>query len=110
MLGPTFQRGRKAAQRIAALPGVDGAATSFGRPGVDGRFEQEVVFVEGADAGDERMLAEVRSVSPSYFATLGVSLLAGELCRNPESGATEAMVNKSFATRYLAQRSPVGVP
>jgi putative ABC transport system permease protein len=61
------------------------------------------------------MLAEERVVTPSYFATLGVPLLAGALCDRPDPGplssdpTAEVMVNRAFADRYLAGRNAVGL-
>jgi predicted permease len=99
---------RRTLEELDAVPGVDAAATTLGRPGVDGRFEQQVEL-EGDVGRDEPIIAEIRTVSPSYFATLGVPLLAGDACRQTESIGTEAMVNRSFATHYFPQRSPIGL-
>jgi predicted permease len=102
---------------LAALPGIEGAATSSGLPAVTGRFQQELELVGDEAAPDEPIVSEVRTVSPSYFATLGIPLLSGDVCRQPtRSGApvfppvtAEAMVNRSFAARYVPQRSPIGL-
>jgi predicted permease len=99
---------RRTLEELETIPGVDAAATSFGRPGVDGRFEQQLEL-EGDVGRDEPIIAEVRTVSPSYFATLGIPLLTGDACRQTESIGTEAMVNRSFATHYFPQRSPIGL-
>jgi putative ABC transport system permease protein len=53
------------------------------------------------------MIAESRWVSPSYFATMRISLLAGEMCRE-EQGTATAMVNRSFVDRYFAGSAPLG--
>jgi predicted permease len=99
---------RRTLEELDAIPGVDAAATSLGRPGVDGRFEQQLEL-EGDVGRDEPIIAEVRTVSPSYFATLGIPLLAGDVCRQTESIGTEAMVNRSFAAHFFPQRSPIGL-
>jgi putative ABC transport system permease protein len=99
---------RRTLEELDAIPGVDAAATSLGRPGVDGRFEQQLEL-EGDVGRDEPIIAEVRTVSPSYFATLGIPLLTGDACRQPEMNGTEAMVNRSFAAHYFPQRSPIGL-
>jgi predicted permease len=99
---------RRTLEELDAIPGVDAAATSLGRPGVDGRFEQQLEL-EGDVGRDAPIIAEVRTVSPSYFATLGIPLLTGDACRQPGMDGTEAMVNRSFAAHYFPQRSPVGL-
>jgi putative ABC transport system permease protein len=53
-------------------------------------------------------VAESRFVSPEYFATLQIPLLAGEPCRRqPLRAARDVMVNQSLAARYLSGRSSV---
>lgn len=55
------------------------------------------------------------SVSPGFFATLGIRLIAGrdfdQRDSRPvgEAGQRSAIVNESFVKRYLAGRSPLGV-
>jgi hypothetical protein len=57
------------------------------------------------------MLAEVRYVSPSYFDTLQIPLVAGELCRRPQRKTSDLdlMVNRAFADRYVPGRSAIGL-
>jgi predicted permease len=94
---------------LEALPGVERAGTSFAIPGVWSAGSQAEITLIEEQGGDVRHVVEVRSVSPSYFETLGIPLLAGELCRQHERAATEAMVNRSFVERYFPQRSVIGL-
>lgn len=95
---------------LRALPGVESAATSSGPPGVPTAFELEFHLVEGRAPTEPRMLAESRVVSPGYFATMRIPLVAGELCRQQAVGAPdEVMVNRSFANRYLSGSSVIGL-
>jgi putative ABC transport system permease protein len=77
-------------------------------PGIPGSLQTEFRLVE--QQGDP-MLAESRAVSPSYFETLRIPIVAGELCRRPTGaeGTTEVMVNRSFVDRNLGGRLPVGL-
>ena len=58
---------------------------------------------------------EMNAVSPGFFATMGIPLLAGrgfdEHDSRPigETGRRSAIVSQSFVNRYLAGRSPLGV-
>ena len=102
-------------EELAALPGVEGTAASSPVPGVldDGSGFQfgatEWELVDGGDP-DVRRIAEQRTVSPSYFATMAIPMLAGETCRRqPSDGIQELVVNQAFVSRYLSGRSPVGL-
>jgi putative ABC transport system permease protein len=95
---------------LAALPGVEATAVSSPVPGMidDGsgfQFGIVTLGIDGHDDGEERAKAQIRVVSPSYFGTMQIPLVAGELCRvippNTPDTPVEAMVNSAFATRYL---------
>jgi putative ABC transport system permease protein len=101
------------------LPGVEAAATSSPVPGVlndRSGFEfgaADYVLVEGR-SDDHPMHSEYRVVSSSYFPTMRIPVLAGEVCKRPQAiSATpttvDAVVNQAFASRYLGARSPLGL-
>lgn len=58
----------------------------------------------------EDMTAHVNAVSPGYFKTLGIHLLAGRGFRESDTAATQsvAVVNKSFVKRFLGTEPAVG--
>jgi predicted permease len=98
---------------LAALPGVESAAVAGFLPGVGEISAGEIEIAEQGAEGDP-ILAEYRNMSPTYFESVGIPLVTGELCRAPadafEPGrATEAMVNQAFAARYFPTRSPIGL-
>jgi putative ABC transport system permease protein len=106
-------------EQLRGIPGVEAAATSSPVPGVlndHSGFEmsaQQFMLVEGADAPDQLLQAETRIVSPSYFATMRIPVLAGEPCRfrvpSADAQEREIVVNQAFANRFFAGRSPVGL-
>jgi putative ABC transport system permease protein len=54
--------------------------------------------------------ANYRSVSPGYFQTLGIPLLAGRLLneRDTESSPMVAIVDQAFARRHFPDENPIG--
>jgi putative ABC transport system permease protein len=98
-------------EALQALPGVDAAATSMSLPGVPASHEAMFELVEAQGDDGRRMVAESRSVSPNYFATLQIPLRDGEQCSRQLPGAArDVVVNETFASRYLsAWPSPVGL-
>jgi putative ABC transport system permease protein len=96
-----------ALEELRTLPGVEAAATSFSAPGVPTGFQVGFELVEARDDKGARLVAESRVVSPEYFETLRIPLLEGTLCRRQPRGATELMVNRTFADSYLAGRPAV---
>jgi putative ABC transport system permease protein len=98
---------------LETLPGVDTAAVSAMLPGVtprnQGEFAQGALTLPGADADSAPLVVDNRAnVSPSYFETVGIPVVEGELCRESTNDVSYMMVNRAFATRYFPGRSVVG--
>ena len=94
---------------LRTLPGVEAAATSVAPPGVPSTFEQEFQIVEERVPGQKPMLAGSSVVSPSYFETMQLPLVAGEVCRQAlDAPSRELMVNTAFVNRYLSGSSGIG--
>ena len=120
-IGGTFGDFAQLAERIEpilneleALPGVEATAVSSPVPGMldDGsgfQFGIATLRIDGRDDTQEEAKAQIRVVSPSYFGTMQIPLVAGELCRvvppNTPGTPVEVMVNSAFATRYLGGAS-----
>jgi putative ABC transport system permease protein len=97
--------------QLAALPGVEAAATAIFLPGVPAEFEQAFALAEARNDDQRRLVAENRVVSAEYFATMKIPLVEGEMCRRQPFGAPmPLMVNRAFRSRYLPERSsPIGL-
>lgn len=104
-----FERARDAA---ASAPGVSGAALSLATPigpsGVRMMAEVEVPAAAGAPPRSARLLST--PVGPGWFRVYGTRLLAGrDFDRADRPGApAAAIVNRTFAQRFLAGADPVG--
>ena len=109
------QRINRVIDSLSALPGVESVAITSRLPGVRDQQQSEFSLAEGRFDAATRMVAETRVVSPAYFRTLRIPVLAGELCRRPADAGgstalvTEALVNRRFADLYLSDRDAIGL-
>lgn len=102
---------REYLEKIAAIPGVDSAATVTGsplRPSVSG--PAELVGVTDRDGALKSVIADNHLVSRDYFRTLRIPLVAGRTFRDGDG--TEpwkvTIVNEEFARRFRLGRDVVG--
>jgi putative ABC transport system permease protein len=111
---------------LGKVPGVEAAATTGDDlPGVPQHYPTELKFVEGEQDPEHKIVAESRFVSPSFFGTMQIPLLAGQLCRDPllqprstpedltgmhhvDVTRIEVLVNRSFAATYAPGSIAVG--
>ena len=98
---------QEAQRSVSALPGVEGAATGMFAPWRDGRFLTFTLqfAVEGRprESSKEDLRARFRFVSPGYFATLGIPLLAGRDFTEADRRGAEpvVVVSKSIADQLF---------
>jgi predicted permease len=97
--------------RLRALPSVDAAAISASMPLDIHGLPSRPFTVEGwarTEPGDE--LAVTNTVTPGYFALMGIPFVAGGDFADLDdrrSGA-QAIVNQAFVSRYLGDLEPIG--
>jgi putative ABC transport system permease protein len=91
---------------LRSIPGVEGAATALALPGVPFSSPGELRVIEGQADPNRKIVAVSRIVSPGYFATMHIPMLAGEACRESLMGT--AVVNRSFADTYMMGRTAIG--
>jgi predicted permease len=100
---------RELRERLEALPGVRSAALVNNPPltgGPSGGFA-----IEGRTFPPEGSpFAWKRIVSPDYFATLGIPIVAGRAIdeRDVAGAAPVLVVNQAFARRYFPGENPLG--
>jgi putative ABC transport system permease protein len=92
---------------LRAVRGVESAASAGWLPGVPNGYQIEVKTSEGRAETEPKMLAQFRAVTPDYFTTLRIPVLAGEICRE-HSNSNGVMVNRSFANSYLGGTGALG--
>lgn len=103
---------RRLVESTSALRGVREAGLAEMIPlGRLGGTQQWGTEIEGYEPGpEERMNLDYNYVSPGYFATLGVPVVAGRDFTwedGPDSGGV-VIVNETVASRYWSGRSPLG--
>lgn len=97
-------------ERVASTPGVVSAALAEILP-LAGRAIGDSVAPEGREAAaGEAGMTFLSSVSPGYFRTLGIPLVAGRDFQDSDRpGAPKvAVINELFARRFWPAESPLG--
>jgi predicted permease len=86
-------------EKIEAIPGVEAAATVSGPPLRPARGGGPVRLLGSTDPGT---FSWSHQISPDYFRTLGIPLLAGRTFRLSDAGPklTVAIVNEEFARHF----------
>jgi predicted permease len=95
-------------ERLRTLPGVDSAAISLGLP-YQRILNMGARIVNGQTRSDF-VFTTATYVSPGYFETLRMPMLAGRTFRDTDTrtAAPAAIINEAFAKRYFKDRDPVG--
>jgi predicted permease len=113
---------RELADSLRSLPGVQAVGLANMRILENDEWDSSMT-VEGynPDKPDDRAQPFMNQISPNYFATLGVPILAGrdftmadnrEVKHGPEADdfvSTAVMINEAFAKKYFAGRNPLGM-
>lgn len=102
---------REAIRRISTLPGVERVAVGTAVPWRDGGFFAAQFTVEGYTKapGEEDPRARFRTVSPGFFAALGVPILAGRDFTDADRRESQKVViiSQSLAERMFPTREAV---
>jgi len=116
-IGPYLDEGKRRSfwdqhlERIRALPGVAQAALSDYLPVTWATFDRfEMEGATETDSGQTSPAILRQKVSPGYFETLGVRLLAGRLFveqDNRQESEPVAVINETFAKRFWPGASPL---
>jgi predicted permease len=101
---PAFERDMR--QRIAALPGVESVADAAIEPLV-GSIWNDRIIVGGAA---QQLIANENHVSPGFFRTLDIALLAGRDFTERDLPGTPwvAVVDEAFAQTFFGTKRPLG--
>ncbi len=102
---------RDIVERASALPGITSAAVSTSVPLRGWTFGMPFEIAgQPAAAPSERPAAHFQMVSPGYFKTMGIPVKRGRQFTERDNGGSVrvAIVNETFAARFLANKDPLG--
>jgi predicted permease len=98
-------------ERLKSLPVVESAGTADVPVLSGGGWVAPMIVIAGyRPKPGEDMTAHVNAVSPGYFKTLGIHLLAGRVFRDSDTPTSHpvAVVNESFVKRFFGNEPAVG--
>ncbi|MGI8891154.1 MAG: ADOP family duplicated permease [Chthoniobacterales bacterium] len=100
---------RSALEKITNLPGISAAGLVTHLPFAGNSWGNSIEIAGRATAGQNES-ANIRGVSPGYFATLLLPLLQGRDFTERDNAQTAgvAIVSEQFARRYWPNESPLG--
>ena len=92
-------------QTLAALPGVRSVAGTTDRELADTNTSNNITLAGYTAKENEDMNVESPRVSPGYFSTMGMPLVAGRefTDQDRDTGHKVAVVNESFARHYFGE-------
>jgi putative ABC transport system permease protein len=97
--------------RVAVLPGVQSAGGINGLP-LTGLGVGSLFALDGrpVPTPEQRPMGLLRSVTPGYFRTMGIPLIAGRLITDADvkSSAPVILVNQTLVRRFWPQGNPLG--
>jgi len=99
--------------RLAAVPGVEGAAAVFGSPLSGVNMSGSIIPKDRPDPPREEIESSlIRQVTPSYFDLMGIRLLRGRTFRPTEGVADPPVVviSETTARRLWPGEDPIGKP
>jgi putative ABC transport system permease protein len=103
---------REVLQSIAAVPGVHGAAASSGLPLGGGSYTRTPVGPTGRSILPVGTAIPIdwRTVSPGFFRTMGIPLLAGRDFNEHDAPNTQdvIIISRSTARRFWGDEDPIG--
>jgi predicted permease len=92
------------------IPGVENAAVGLSVPN-ERELNDAITLGSGSQRG-QQIVSGANYVTPGYFATLQIPLLAGRFFAASDQRTTQgvAIINRSFARRFFGTLNPVGQP
>jgi putative ABC transport system permease protein len=109
--GNLLETYRRLLESTSALPGVQSAALAMCGIQNSCRSREDGIEIEGyTPKADEQVVFTVNVISPEYFSTIGLRLLAGRPfdTRDTKDGTRVAIVNRALAAKYFRDGQAIG--
>ena len=107
----TIQFYQSLLERLRVLPGVESVSLAENRPGT-GWSNNDAAVVDGVSPMPTEKFAPVRAnnVASDFFHVMGIPVLMGRGITeaDTETSLKVAVINQTFAERYLANQNPLG--
>jgi putative ABC transport system permease protein len=94
-------------ERLKSVPGISDAAVAHGVPPEQGGFTSGTLQSEEGAAAPERAIVPINIVSPDYFRTLRIPILAGRTF-DPHEPAGVVIVSEGLAHRLWPEGGAIG--
>jgi predicted permease len=100
---------RDSVAAMQRIPGVRNAAVALSVP-YETFINNDLAIVDGKLAGVGENASSFDYITPDYFATLRIPLLAGRGIQDSDTSTSQpvAVVNSAFARRFYDEASPIG--
>jgi putative ABC transport system permease protein len=97
-------------RQLEAVPGVQSVGASIGLPFTDASIFFSFNLDGQSSPSDGKLIASYRAISPNYFRTMGIQLIAGRDFSEQDQVQAPGVVivNRSFARRYFQGEDPLG--
>jgi predicted permease len=92
---------------LAALPGIESAAAAHVVPFTDSNtYGASLVFADNHETVHAQF--HWNAITPEFFRTMSIPLIQGRTFSAADRGEKVVIVNRTFVTRYLGNRQPLG--
>jgi predicted permease len=95
-------------ERLRSVPGISDATLAYGVPPEQGGFTWGKLEAEGRTPETAETIVPMNTVWPSYFRTLGISIVAGRGFEKDDVGDDRVIVSKGLADRLWPGGAAVG--
>jgi predicted permease len=102
---------REIQDRLSAIPGVRGVSATTYAPMAGGQWSKDIrIQGKPEPSPKDDVSADWTHITPGFFDTIGVPMLAGRAINEDDNGNTRhvAMINEAFAKKFFGNQNPIG--